>query len=87
MKSTHLLIGLLAGIAAGAIAGILFAPQKGSETRKKVFKKGENYAGAVKEKFNEYLAGMSKKYDNIKEDVSELNDKVTLKKEVKTASN
>ncbi len=48
-------IGLvfLAGAAAGAIAGILFAPDKGSETRKKMSDKAREFSDIVKEKANE----------------------------------
>ena len=34
MKTKNTLIGILSGIAAGALLGILFAPDKGSKTRK-----------------------------------------------------
>lgn len=34
--------GVIAGAAAGAIAGILFAPDKGSETRKKILSRTVN---------------------------------------------
>lgn len=36
MKSTSLLAGFLVGAAIGAIAGILFAPDKGEDTRHKI---------------------------------------------------
>ncbi len=42
MSSGKVFLGILAGAAAGALAGILFAPEKGSKTRKKIVKKGEN---------------------------------------------
>jgi gas vesicle protein len=44
MKTGKVVLGLLAGVAAGAILGILFAPDKGSNTRKKIVDKGEGYA-------------------------------------------
>ena len=48
MKSGKVLLGLLAGVAAGAILGILFAPDKGSKTRKQILDKGEEFAGSIK---------------------------------------
>ena len=36
MNSGKLVLGLLAGLAAGAVLGILFAPEKGTETRLKI---------------------------------------------------
>jgi len=45
------LMGVAAGTAAGLIAGILFAPDKGSETRKKIGQKMKGLADEMKEKF------------------------------------
>lgn len=72
MKSGKVFLGLLAGVAAGAVLGILFAPDKGTTTRKKMMDKGEDYADAVKEKFDELLGTISDKYEGSKAVVSEL---------------
>jgi len=55
MKSGKLLLGLVAGAAAGAVLGILFAPDKGSETRRKIAQKGNDYAEGLKEKFTQFI--------------------------------
>ena len=47
MSTGKVLLGVLAGAAAGALLGVLLAPEKGSETRKKITKKGEEYADAL----------------------------------------
>ena len=44
MKNKNLLLGILGGLAIGAVVGILFAPDKGTETRKKIAKKGKDLA-------------------------------------------
>ena len=62
MKSGKVLLGVLAGVAAGALLGILFAPEKGTSTRKKILGKGEDYADGLKEKFNEFVDSIGEKY-------------------------
>lgn len=44
---------LLTGVAAGAVLGILFAPDKGEESRKKVKKAAEDCFDKVKEKMSD----------------------------------
>jgi gas vesicle protein len=46
-----ILIAFAAGAAVGTALGILFAPDKGSETRNKMYEKGKKMAESVKEKF------------------------------------
>jgi len=47
-------LALLAGAAAGVIAGLLLAPDKGSETRKKIAGKAKEFGDRVKGKANEF---------------------------------
>jgi len=74
MSSGKVLLGVLAGLAAGALVGILFAPEKGAVTRKKISKKTEDLAEGVKEKFNEFLDDISEKFEEVKEQVSDFTE-------------
>ncbi len=65
MNSSKLLLGVLGGVAAGALMGILFAPEKGSKTRKKILCKANDGADALKYKFDSLLDLMNQKYENI----------------------
>lgn len=53
MSSGKAFLGVLVGITAGAALGILFAPEKGSNTRKKIVRKGEDLANTLNEKIDE----------------------------------
>jgi gas vesicle protein len=65
MKMEKALLGALVGMAAGITLGLLFAPDKGTETRKKILKKGGNLANSVNdkidEKFDELLSAIGGK--------------------------
>ena len=73
--SAKLLTGVLIGAAAGAILGILYAPDRGSETRKKITEKGGEWGDSVKNKFNELGEALSEKYDNIKGEAQNIMNK------------
>jgi gas vesicle protein len=68
--NTKVVIALLAGVAAGAALGILFAPDKGNETRDKLSESLKNLGDSIRETAaNEIdnLVGMKDKImDNIK---------------------
>lgn len=63
--SGKILAAVAAGIAAGAVLGILFAPDKGSETRRKINERGKKMADDVKERFNKG----KEKFNDLKEDI------------------
>jgi gas vesicle protein len=76
MKSGDVLLGVLAGLAAGAVIGVLFAPDKGSVTRKKIAEKGDEYAEGLKEKFSNLVDEISKKCEEVMGSQKESVDKV-----------
>ena len=53
---------LLVGAAVGGVLGILFAPAKGTVTRKKIAGKSEDITDAIKDKFDDFL-------EEVKEDI------------------
>ena len=61
------LAGLVAGIAAGTVLGILFAPEKGSDTRKKISKKSKDSLKDLKNKYNETIDALTAKLDKAKD--------------------
>jgi gas vesicle protein len=71
MNSGKIILGALGGLAAGALIGVLFAPDKGSESRHKIVKKGEDYLDSVKRKFNSLLDTISGKYNGGRVDVAD----------------
>jgi len=45
--------GILFGVAVGAVLGVMFAPRKGSDTRKKMADATKDFGDKAKEKVNE----------------------------------
>ncbi len=64
IQGRNILIGALAGIAAGALLGILIAPDKGTKTRKKILKKGGDSIEDLRDRFNEILITANKQLEN-----------------------
>lgn len=65
MKTDKVILAVLGGVAAGAILGILFAPEKGDKTRRKIMNKSNDYADELKNKLDTLLGTINKKYEKI----------------------
>lgn len=70
MSTSKLVLGTLAGLAIGGIAGILFAPAKGSTTRKQIKDKGDDYVDKVKAKYDEAKKDVKNAASNFEHDVA-----------------
>ena len=68
MKTSNVVLGVVTGAAIGACIGVLFAPDKGSNTRDKIYKKGGDLMGEAKGKVQ-----------NLKHQVTGMVDKVADK--------
>jgi len=72
MNSGKILLGLLAGLAAGATFGILLAPDKGTKMRKKISYKGEDYLDTLKTKFEDFLSMATNELEKVKKESKNL---------------
>ncbi|TKC06086.1 YtxH domain-containing protein [Pedobacter frigoris] len=64
-NSSNILIGLLAGLAAGAALGLLIAPESGTETRDKLSRSLNDLGESIKDK----AAAEIEKLASMKEDL------------------
>lgn len=69
MNAIKVTLGVFAGIAVGALAGLLFAPAKGSSTRRRIVHMGEEYSDELKERLEDLVDTISDQYDDTKKTV------------------
>lgn len=63
---------LLLGAVIGGTLGILFAPDKGSETRRKISAKGTDLSDGVRDKFNDLLDELKTDIEMVKTKAKDL---------------
>jgi len=72
MNAGKVFLGILAGVAVGATMGVLFAPNKGSKTRKIIKMKKDEYTDELEAKFNEFIGSITEKFDKVKGEASRI---------------
>jgi len=70
MKSGKVVLGVLAGIAIGAITGILLAPEKGSKTRKSISDKRDAYVDKLGSQFKGFVENVTEKFNALTHEVN-----------------
>ena len=70
MSTEKVIIGALTGIAVGALLGVLFAPDKGTETRSKIVSKGEDTIHELKLKVSNLMDKIAEKVHEEEREIS-----------------
>lgn len=74
MKPNNLVTGIVSGLAVGAILGILFAPDKGCNTRRKIAKKGNDLKDGIKDGIDSFVSSAENKYEEFTSKVESVID-------------
>jgi gas vesicle protein len=72
MNAGKMILSIAIGVAAGAVIGVLLAPEKGTETRRKISEKSNEYADGLKTKFNDFIESMMDKFDSVKSEAEHM---------------
>lgn len=67
MKTNKVILGVIGGLATGAILGVLFAPNSGKNTRKKIADKSKTLKDNTKRDLDKLMQKLEDKYQSVSE--------------------
>lgn len=79
MKTNKVILGVIGGLATGALLGILFAPESGKKTRRKIKDKSQELKDNMKEDFDKLIQKIDDKYQSVSENAHNFLHKGKLK--------
>jgi len=77
----HFMSKILWGFTLGLVTGLLLAPEKGSDTRKRISQR----ANDLKEKFDEFIDSVTDKFDSFRDDAENMAN--SARREAKSFAN
>jgi len=83
MRTSKAVLGIACGVAAGAVLGVLMAPDSGENTRKRISSKSMDAVDDIKNRFNNLVDGFTNHRDElaskIKSNVNQIKSDITRK--------
>ena len=76
-NTTKLLIAIGASVAVGAALGVLYAPEEGYETRRKIVKRSKKLAGMVGESIDEGKESLEDLKEMLQKQLHKVNERIS----------
>ncbi len=72
-NASKILLAIGAGVAVGAALGVLYAPEEGAETRRRLMKKGKKLAGVVNDSIDDGVESLEEIKGVLQRQLSKVN--------------
>ena len=79
MNKVNLLLATITSAVSGAVIGILFAPDKGSRTRKRISMERDEYLRLLKESIEDMRHSLNQQAEEVREEAKEVTEDIKNK--------